>query len=200
MNDGILMAAHLEAKPFIESKHFNPIEDKPFPVYKYETHYLIISGIGKINASAASTYLMTKFKIDSMYNIGSAGAATENFMLGDILHINSVIDYSKVLNIKSELKPLKPDTLSNYKTESLATCDLPIISAEDRAAVGQRASLIDMEGSAFVHACKIFKTKNYLFKIITDTPANITGEEIIMNIRNTRDLLYQFFMDNFLKK
>jgi nucleoside phosphorylase len=198
MADGILMAAHLEAKPFIESKHFIPIEDKPFPVYKQKTHYLIISGIGKINAGIASAYLMAKFKIDSMYNIGSAGAASENFMLGDILHINSVIDYSKTLNIKSE--SLKPDTLPDYKTESLATCDHPIISAEERAAVGQRASLIDMEGYAFVHACKIFKTKNHIFKIITDTPANITGDEIIMNIRNTRGLLYQFFMDNFLKK
>ncbi|MCL1834142.1 MAG: hypothetical protein FWG49_06535 [Leptospirales bacterium] len=190
------MATHLEAKPFIESKYFNPIEDKPFPVYKHETHYLIISGIGKINACAASAYLMTKFKIDSMYNVGSAGVTTENFRLGDIKQIKSVIDYSKVLNIKS--KPLKPDILSNYKTESLATCDAPIISAEDRAIVGQKASLVDMEGYAFVHACNIFKTKCYLFKIITDTPAHITGDEIMLNIRNTRDMLYQFFMDNFL--
>jgi adenosylhomocysteine nucleosidase len=174
------------------------MEDKPFPVYKYESHYLIISGIGKINAGIAATYLMTKFKIDTMYNIGAAGAATESFRLGDILHINSVIDYSSSLDIKS--KSLKPDTLSGHKSESLATCDIPIISAEDRAIVAQTASLIDMEGFAFVNACKIFKTKNYLFKIITDTPADNNEDEIISNIRNTRDLLYQFFMDNFIKK
>ena len=194
------MATHMEAKPFIKYKNFNPIEDKPFPVYKNETHYLIISGIGKINASIASTYLMTKFKINSMYNIGSAGATTEDFRIGDILHINSVIDYSQLLNIRSESKSLKPDMLQNYKTESLATCDAPIISTEDRAIVGQKALLIDMEGFAFVNACKIFNTKNYLFKIITDTPANITEDEIILNIKNTRDLLYQFFMDNFIVK
>jgi len=190
------MATHMEAKPFIKSEDFNPIEDKPFPIYKNETHYLIISGIGKINASIASTYLITKFKINSMYNIGSAGAATENFRVGDILHIDSVINYSKMLNTKSE--SLKPDTFPNYKAESLATCDAPIISTEGRASVGQSASLIDMEGFAFVNACKKFNTKNYLFKIITDTPTNISGDEIISNIRNTRDLLYQFFMDNFI--
>jgi adenosylhomocysteine nucleosidase len=193
--EGILMATRMEAKPFIKSGFFSLIEDKPFPVYKSKTHYLIISGIGKINANMASTYLMTKFTIDSMYNIGSAGAAAKNFRVGDILHINSVINYSKTLSIKSE--SLKPDTLPSYKTESLATCDAPIISAEDRAIAGQKASLIDMEGFAFVNACKIFNTKSYLFKIITDTPADITEDEIILNIKNTRDLLYQFFMEMF---
>jgi adenosylhomocysteine nucleosidase len=193
--DGILMATYMEAKPFIESKLFAPIEDKPFPVYKNETHYLIISGIGKINAGIASTYLMSRFKIDSMYNIGAAGAATDDFKTGDILHINTVIDYS---HFEKESKSLKPDTLPNYKSEILATCDMPVISAEERTIVGQKAPLIDMEGFAFVYACKIFKTKSYLFKIITDTPADTTGDEIILNIRNTRDLLYQFFMDNFL--
>ena len=193
------MATRMEAKPFIESKLFDLIEDKPFPVYKHRTHYLIISGIGKINASIASTYLMTKFEIDSMYNIGAAGAATENFMQGDILHINSVTDCSQLLNAKSESKSLKPDILSNYKSESLATCDVPIISAEERAIAAQKASLIDMEGFAFVQTCKKFNTKNYLFKIITDTPAHISVDEIVLNIRNTRGLLYQFFMENFIK-
>jgi nucleoside phosphorylase len=130
-----------------------------------------------------------------MYNIGSAGAATEKFMIGDILHINSVIDYSQLLNTKSESKTLKPDILSNYKTESLATCDAPIISAEERAIVAHKASLIDMEGFAFVHACRMFNKKNYLFKIITDTPGNVNADEIILNMRKTRGLLYQFFME-----
>jgi len=192
--DGILMAMSMEAKPFIESKIFTRLEDKPFPVYKYKTHYLIISGIGKINASAAAAYLINKFKIDSMYNIGSAGAATGNFKLGDILHINSVIDCDQSFNISAE--SLIPDTLPNYKTESLATCDAPVILAADRAAVAEKASLIDMEGFAFVNACKISNTKNYLFKIVTDTPADTGGDEIILNIKKTRDLLYQFFMEN----
>ena len=190
------MATRMEAKPFIESKNFNLIEDKPFQVYKCRTNYLIISGIGKINAGIASAYLLTKFQIDSMYNIGAAGAATEGFMIGDILHINSVTDCSQLLNTKS--KTLKPDIFSGYKSESLATCDVPIISAEERAIVGQNASLIDMEGFAFVHACRMFNKKNYLFKIITDTPANVNADEIILNIRNTRGLLYQFFMEEIL--
>ena len=189
------MATRMEAKPFINYKNFNLIEDKPFPVYKYGTHYLIISGIGKINADAAAAYLMTKFKIDSMYNIGAAGAATDNFKLGDILHINSVIDCGQSFNMNAE--SLKPDILSGYKTESLATCDAPVISAADRSLVGEKASLIDMEGFAFVNACKRFNTKSYLFKIVTDTPADTSEDKIISNIKNTRDLLYQFFMANF---
>jgi hypothetical protein len=108
-----------------------------------------------------------------------------------------VTNYSQLIDIKS--RTLTPDILSGHKSESLATCDVPIISIEDRAIVAQTASLIDMEGFAFVNACKIFKTKNYLFKIVTDTPANINEDEIISNIRITRNLLYQFFMDNIIR-
>ncbi|HNX24326.1 MAG TPA: hypothetical protein PKG60_09780 [Spirochaetota bacterium] len=195
---GIVMATRLEAAPFIESGLFTCIEEKPMPVYQNETVYLILSGIGKASAAIAATYLITKYKTEIMYNIGAAGSTTEDFGLGDILHIDSVIDYDRPALIGSKPRYLKPEVLADYKTATLATQDVAVVSSEEREKVGKLASLVDMEGAAFVQACRTFKIKNYLFKIVTDTPSHIADKQIIENIKNTRDLLYRFFVREFL--
>ena len=195
---GIVMATRLEAAPFIDSGLFKLLEEKPLPVYQHESVYLILSGIGKASAAIASTYLITKYKTEIMYNIGAAGSTTENFNLGDILHIVSVIDYDRPKLIGSKPRYLKPDVLDNYKTATLATQDVAVVSEAEREKVGKLAELVDMEGAAFTQACRTFKVKNHMFKIVTDTPAHTADNQIIENIKNTRDLLYNFFVSDFL--
>ncbi len=195
---GIVMATRLEAAPFIESGLFTCIEEKPLPVYQYKSAILILSGIGKASAAIAATYMITKYKTEIMYNIGAAGSTSKNFNLGDILHIDSVIDYDRPTLVGSKPRYLKPEILTGYKAVTLATQDVAVVSAEEREKVGRLASLVDMEGAGFVQACRTFKVKNYLFKIVTDTPAHTVDNQIIENIKNTRDLLYQFFITDFL--
>lgn len=195
---GIVMATRLEAEPFIGSGLFTCIEEKPLPVYQYESVYLILSGIGKAYAAIASTYLITKYKTEVMYNIGAAGSTTENYKLGSILHIDSVIDYDRPTLIGAKPRYLKPEVLPEYETATLATQDVAVVSSEEREKVGKIASLVDMEGAAFVQACRTFKVKNYMFKIVTDTPVHTADKQIIDNIKETRDLLYRFFTKEFL--
>jgi len=190
---GIVMATRLEAAPFIDSGLFVCVEEKPLPVYQYSSFFLILSGIGKASAAIAATYLITKYKTEIMYNIGAAGSTTENLKLGEILHVDSVIDYDRPTLVGSKPRYLKPEVLTGYNTATLATQDVAVVSAEAREKVGRLASLVDMEGAGFVQACRTFKVKNYLFKIVTDTPADTVDNQIIENIKNTRDLLYQFF-------
>ena len=195
---GIVMATRLEAAPFIDSGIFVCIEEKPLPVYKHKSVYLILSGIGKGSAAIAATYLILKYQTEIMFNIGAAGSTTEDYNLGDILHIDSVIDYDRPKLIGLKPRYLKPDVLEGYKTSTLATQDVAVVSAQEREKVGKLASLVDMEGAAFVQACRTFKVKNYLFKIVTDTPAHTVDNQIIENIKNTRDILFSFFKERFL--
>lgn len=195
---GIVMATHIEAAPFIDQMMFTPVGRKPFPVYKFRSAYLVLSGIGKTNAAAATSYLITKYNPGIMYNIGAAGATTGAYGLGDILHIGSVIEYDRPPITGSSIRHLRPDILPGYATAALATRDIPVVSSDDRRKVGELAPLADMEGAAFVQACRIFGVRNYLFKIVTDTPSHSVDREIVENIRLTRDNLYRFFTDNFL--
>lgn len=195
---GIVMATHLEAAPFIDSGTFTRIEMKPLPVYRNGSVYLILSGIGKANAAIASTYLITKYEPEIMYNIGAAGSTTEKYNPGDILHVDLVVEYDKPPLTGSAIRHIRPDVLQGFPAAALATQDRAVVTVEERDKVGKHASLVDMEGAAFVQACRLFKVKNYLFKIVTDTPSHITDHEIIDNIRNTRDILYRFFLKHFL--
>lgn len=197
---GIVMATRLEAQPFIDSGLFTSIEEKPLQVFRHESVYLILSGIGKASAAIAATYLITKYNTNVMFNIGAAGSTTENYRMGDILHVDSVIDYDRPSLVGSKPRILKPDVLPGFKCAALATQDVAVVSPGEREKVGRTAALVDMEGAAFVQACRTFKIKNYLFKIVTDTPSHTADSQIIENIKNTRDILCQFFMNNILKQ
>lgn len=195
---GIVMATYIEAAPFIESGQFTPVEKKPIPVYQHKSLYLIISGVGKANAAIATTYFITKYNTEIMYNIGAAGSTTDRYRLGEIIQIDSVIEYDRPPITGSGVRHNRPDILPGFTCAVLATQDRPVVSADEREKVGKIASLVDMEGAAFVQACRLFRVKSYLFKIVTDTPSHTADKEIVENIRKTRDILFRFFMDNFL--
>lgn len=195
---GIVMATRLEAEPFLASGLFSMAEEQPFHVYRCGGFFLILSGIGKANAAIAATYLITKYNTETLYNIGAAGSTTDTLRLGDILHVDRAIDYDRPALITMKPRYLKPDTFEGYRTAVLATQDVAVVTAEDREKVGRLASLVDMEGAAFIQACRIFKVKNYLFKIVTDTPSHTEDRQIIDNIKETRELLYRFFLNRFI--
>jgi len=195
---GIVMATRLEAAPFIDSGLFACLEKKPFPVYQSNNFILILSGIGKAASAIASTLLITKYDREIMFNIGAAGSTTENISAGEIFHINAVIDYDRPSLAGNKPRYLTPCVLPDYQTSVLATQDVAVVSRKERKKVGQMASLVDMEGAAFVQACTIFDKKNYLFKIVTDTPAHTTDRDIIENIKKTREKLFVFFKKEFI--
>src|SRR5690554_4860351 len=86
MNLLIVAAMHDEIDEF--NKHATLIETEPFKLYQYNNHYIVISGIGKTNASAATSYALTKYPIiDHILNIGFAGG-TRPYHVGDVVAVN----------------------------------------------------------------------------------------------------------------
>ena len=69
-------------------------ENSVFPIFKNseETHWLILSGIGRHNASAATLYLYEKSKAPkwtAWINIGIAGCGVGHF--GDLCLVDKII-------------------------------------------------------------------------------------------------------------
>ena len=93
----LVVATIPEAKPII--KFFNLKQNKLISEFKIFENYqktisLIISGIGKINAASAVTYLALKskkIKNNIWLNIGIAGGKED---IGKLFMINKSIDYS----------------------------------------------------------------------------------------------------------
>ncbi len=192
---GIVMATYKEAVPFLNNTGFNQLAAKPFPVYGKNGLFLIISGIGKTCSAVATSYFISVYGLKRLFNLGAAGSTTEDYTIGDILHIGKSIEYDWRDSGEPRHKIFTPDLLDGFPTATLSTHDVPIITAEARNRAAEISHLVDMEGSAFIQASQAYGRKAYLFKIISDTPAVTDGAGIIENMKITRDALYTFFME-----
>lgn len=92
----IVTALEPEAKPLIERYNLKRVNGNlMFPIYQNENSFLTISGIGKINAAAATAYLHVKsgeLNNQPFLNVGIAGH--HRSMLGLIVIANQITDQS----------------------------------------------------------------------------------------------------------
>ena len=161
-----VMALKQEAQPIIEYYKMKLLEgNNIFPIYKNydQSHWLIISGIGRDNSASATSYLYEKSnssKYTSWINIGIAGGGKGNY--GDICLVDKIVN-------NSDSKTNYPDVIkkSNFTRMELLTTDIPITDYKSK-------ELIDMEGSAFFNIASKFCSKELIgiIKVISDGPLN----------------------------
>ena len=167
------IALFSEAKPLIDGFNLKKSSDKLFGIYENTDTKLIITGMGSINSSIATTYLLTKYDAkqeDFAFNLGLAGA---NFdcQIGDIFEVSKVIDYGS----KSILTlPLKGKKLTTFSSP-VSRCDI-------------KNTLVDMEGYGFLKSSKKFiKVENIMIKkVVSDflDEKVLEKEEVYKLIKN----------------
>jgi adenosylhomocysteine nucleosidase len=191
-NIGLVFATKIESKAFVKGFSLKSIEKTPFNILSDNKIFLIISGIGKANAAMAASYLINTYNTKIIFNIGAAGATTDAYKVGDIFHINKVVEYDRPRLLKKGVRILKPDLLAGFNFASLATQDRPVIDPGHREEVSKHADLVDMEGASVIQACRLFNAECYLFKVVTDTPEH-HEIEIVKNIYATAEKMFEFF-------
>jgi nucleoside phosphorylase len=196
---GLVMATYLEAQPFIESMPMEEEGRRPFRIFRGGDIILIISGIGKTNAAVAASYLIMQYNVGVIFNAGAAGAVAAGIRLGDIFHINRVVEYDRPKMFGGGMRFMTPSVMDGHATAVLATQDVPVISGDFRNRVSEHATLVDMEGAAVVHACGLFGIPCYLFKIVSDTVSDQNGRDIVDNIAAVRTDLYLYIMEHVLE-
>ena len=135
-----------------------------YPIFKNndETHWLILSGIGRHNCAAATSYLYTisnASKWTSWINIGIAGCGKGSY--GDLCLVDKIVSNSSKITYPAII----PKT--NLHRMELLTTDVPITDYSNQ-------ELIDMEGSAFYDIASKLTTRELicLMKVISDGPTN----------------------------
>ena len=194
------MATRIEADPFLTGLNLHKITSSPIPAYKNSDFLLIVSGIGKCNAAIAATYSICSHDTHRIFNLGAAGSTTDRFRVGQIVHINKVLEQDRPHLLNNKERTFEPGLLEGYPMATLATQDIPVTSPEARASLSHAADLVDMEGAAVVQACQKMHVPVYLFKIVTDTPAHDRDIEIIENVKKTRQVLFDFFLKNLMDR
>ncbi len=160
-----VIALKAEAQEIIKNYALERIVTKPFPVYKNRDIdiWLVLSGIGQINAVAATAYLYAKSDASDntiWMNLGIVGS--RNFKVGELVQIDRITS-----NDFPDNHYPSPATFKNNNVErsNLITVNKP-------EALFENDGVYDMEGYAFFSFAK--KIASYelvsVLKIISDIP------------------------------
>ncbi|NQV69235.1 MAG: hypothetical protein HQ498_04330 [Pseudohongiella sp.] len=162
----IVVAHGLEAKPLIAMLSLNKqAASRAYPLYQNDRGVsLIVSGMGKVAAAAATAYLAARQEneansVQAWLNLGIAGHQTEE--LGKALLACKISDRSTGLSF------YPPMWLSGFSTSAVITVDQPALEYPENAAY-------EMEAMGFYATATRFVTSELVqvFKIISDNRSN----------------------------
>jgi len=145
-------------------KHYNlKKENAPFEMFKNNEIIVIISGIGKINSSIATTYALTKYPIKFAINFGLAGSS--KYQVGEIFLINKINSN------------LYPDILYFHPFKESS-----IICADEVKTNGE-FELVDMESEGFFKsATKFLSLENiFIIKVVSDNLVCFRPDDTFLN-------------------
>ncbi len=181
---GVLIASKKEWNVLLEIYNLSSehLEHYPYGEY-YRTVFhnkdiiFFRSGVRKINAAASLQYMIDKFDIKKIINLGTCSGSTEEISYGDVLIPNGIVDYDGIIRELEEIKeesiiPLYVPNISNdYATGILGTSDKSLITWDDFKFLSSfdiKAS--DMEASSIVKVAMVNNIECILIKGITDKP------------------------------
>jgi adenosylhomocysteine nucleosidase len=96
MKIAIMSAMIEELQPIVDNLNCSKIDIiNGQDVYEYvngkDTLYFLNSGIGKVNAAITTTLLITKYEIDKVLNIGTAGGVNSNLSIADFVVADKLV-------------------------------------------------------------------------------------------------------------
>ena len=185
-----VIALKEEARTIIDHYELRLVNEKHlFPIFKNgdETHWLVLSGIGRHNAAAAASYLYSISNViqnTAWVNIGIAGCGQGKY--GDLCLVDKISNNCG----QSRYPTTMPRT--DLPKMHLFTSDVPINNYSSQ-------ELIDMEGLAFYDIVSKFTSNELicLMKVISDGPENkiksLNKDKIIdlikSNINNIKEIV-----------
>ena len=160
-----VIALKAEAKEIIKNYALERVATKPFQVYKNRDIdiWLVLSGMGQINAVAATTYLYVKS--DASYNtiwmnLGIVGS--RNFKIGELVQIDKITS--------NEFRDNYYPSPATFKNNNIERSNLITVNKPEM--LFKSDGVYDMEGYAFFSFAK--KIASYelisVLKIISDIP------------------------------
>ena len=155
-----------EARPLIDRYRLKKdFAFTKFDVFRNEQLTLIVSGIGRLKATVATTHILDRLSANQpliIINIGIAGSTNFEHGIGNSFLINKIIDtntgrkYYPDLLFKHELPEIQIATFNQIVTNAETT--------------GNYSGLVDMEAVGFATAALTFLSPHQvvLLKIISD--------------------------------
>ena len=155
----LVVALAAEARPLLASLHLQGVSGHPYRICAGEQTHLIVSGIGKVAAAAATAYLRALIGDTpaAWLNIGIAGHGSQ--AVGTALLAHKVVDAASG-------KPFYPTFTAS------PPCRTTLLHTVDHAQPPVGDAAYDMEASGFCEAAQRFATSEriHCLKIVSDNP------------------------------
>lgn len=180
------------------------ISNEPFSMYSGKIGnnpiLIIISEIGKVNASSATTYALTLYGqvISEVINIGYAGAY--KLKQAHIYEVGVVYDNDFDLTHFGYEKNQMPGFDSRFLTTKKV--DGEILFTGDKfqtERIIDLPHLVDMEGVSILRVCKRFRKDCRMFKLVTDLLSSKNQVETYKENEPNYGLLIKEFVTTYIK-
>ena len=160
---------------------------------------VVISGIGKSNAAAATQLALSLYRPRRILNIGVAGGFVSTMEIGEVYPVSRAVEYDFDL---SQVNGTSRGTFDEYETPylelSVAQSDLPRAltlatgdhftnaSQEEELLRTFQAGLRDMEGAAIAHVCAVAGVECRVWKCVSD----VVGKDMQMTRQYAENLTF----------
>jgi len=192
----LIIATRMEAEPFVDGLGMKELDSRPFRVYGGEDLFMVISGIGKVNAGTATGYVCQKFDPHFILNLGAAGSVNDSEELGTVYNIEKTIEPDR-LHLRTNSPYIQhPDSMDGFNRAILATQDKVVMNVNAFREIASFADLADMEGASVVQISRRFDKKCILFKFVSDTPLHAGQPDLIDHIKKFREPFYKTVIDS----
>ncbi|ATZ18058.1 5'-methylthioadenosine/S-adenosylhomocysteine nucleosidase [Mesoplasma melaleucae] len=195
----IIGAMHEELQDSIAYFNLTKVENEKFLIYKNDEIMFCITGVGLVNSAAQLAYILTKYEIEWIINIGTSGSCDDSLKQGDVVLIdkvyNSVADatafgyaYGQVPRMPKYYETNKTNITNKIqfeKIKNIASSDIFIHSLDQVNLfvnkIEDKASVLDMECFAYAQTAYLFDKAFSVIKIVSDVVGKTDANNIQFN-------------------
>lgn len=205
---GIIFATLEEARPFLAKLKVEPVTEEAFTLFQgklpnfAESFFIIISGMGRMAAAAATELLIGNYCVKRIINAGICGALTDRTKakIGMVFRIAqaSVVEPGPE-NIGQSVD-CAADMWANLPIARLVTNEHPVFDPQKREALAKVADLVDMEGAVIARICETNGIPCSMIKGVSDFADRGERQALYENLPAVSEriarLLYKEVLDN----
>jgi adenosylhomocysteine nucleosidase len=184
----LIAATEREARPLIAGLGAAQAQQAPFQIWRaaiaapHREIHLVVSGVGKVAAAAATAGLLSRTDVDWLINIGACGVLVDRGDLtpGTLCQADGAVEGDHFGMGDRPAVPVDCHTLetTGLKTVVLVTVDRPVFAADWRAQLAAHGQVVDMEGAAVAWTAARYGVPCTLIKGITDTAGSADRQRL----------------------
>ena len=169
-----------------------------------EDALVVVSGVGKSNAAAATQLAIQETGTKRIFNLGVSGGLDPAMKVGEIYEVADAVQYdfdlvqingTEMGTLNERDTPFIPcKAEGRFAAKTLGTGDRFNDNADDSALLKRLgASLRDMEGAAIAHVCETAGVEFVSYKCISDVEGSGSmPEQYMENLKKCLEILTRF--------